>query len=121
MPYSIFLTLTFYIFSYHFNRCTICGKQTKTLTPKMFFPKLLTYLRKFFLQKSTARTFVCVYEFAYLCIRMCFEENMYMIFIVVPSCNVILYFGDMYSNISFALSDMRSSNTFLQYFTTSTR
>ena len=37
------------------------------------------------------------------------------------SCNVILYFGDMYSNISFALSDKWSSNTFLRYFTTSTR
>ena len=84
MPCSMFLTLTFDVFSYHFNRRTACGKQTKALTPKIFFPKLLTYLRKLFLQKSAACAFVCVYEFAYLCIRMCFEENMYMIFIVIP-------------------------------------
>ncbi len=84
LPFSLFLALTFYVFLDNLNRCTACCKQAKTLTPKVFFPKLLSYLRKFFLQKPTACAFVGIYEFADFRIRMRFEQNMHMIFIVIP-------------------------------------
>ena len=50
----------------------------------MFFPQLLPYLRKFFLQKSAACTFICVYELAYFRIWVCLEKYMYMVFVVIP-------------------------------------
>lgn len=65
---------------------------SKTLTPEIFFPKLLSYLREFFFQKSAARTFVRVYEFADLRVRMSLEQDMYMVFVVVPllQCDIVI-------------------------------
>lgn len=50
----------------------------------MFFPQLLSYLRKFFLQKSAACTFICIYELAYFRIWVCLEKYMYMVFVMIP-------------------------------------
>src|SRR5699024_1153634 len=90
LPYLISLlsssidSLIFYVFLDNLNRCTTCCKQAKALTPKVFFPKLLSYLWKFFFQKPTACTFVGIYELADFRIGMCFEQNMHMIFIMIP-------------------------------------
>lgn len=100
-------TLTFDIFFDNFDRCATCSQQAKTLAPKVFFPEFLANFRKLLFQKPAACAFVCVYKFAYLRIWMCFEQNMNMIFIVIPLlqsdvviwCDILEYFLCTIGNI----------------------
>ncbi len=108
LPFSIRLSLTFNVF-FDTSLGTACCKH-KTLAPEMFFPQLLPYLRKFFLQKSAACTFICIYELTYFCIWVCPEK--YIVHDLyrdsIPQDDIV--FGAIYSNISFALSEIHHQN-----------
>ena len=93
MLYAPLFPLTFDVGSYDFRWSISSRQQVKTLTPKILFPQLFPYFRKLLFQQSTACTFISINKLTDLRLRMCLEQNVYMIVVMIPflQCNMIVW------------------------------
>lgn len=96
------------------------GEQAEAAAPKLFTPKLLPYPRILLFKQAVAGALVNVDELAQLTLGLRAEQDMHMVYVMVPFLDGYPVFGrDVLENLTRV--KIVSSNTLRQYFITRTR